>query len=767
MDTQLLDEIDVEGRRLRIGVIGPEQHSIVLASSNLSGAPGTLNQYVSEAIGVPLPDPNLELDPQKFLLNQAQGVSLVLIPTVRPDAGPEDALVEGLSEFFSSGAHAEIAGEGMSIGEPPSYWIPLMGTGAGELSLEQSGDATLRTLESAAVWDVIPAGATISISLPGDREFSKDLIDRFHNFAPATPVIADPAGSAVKGRVVPPEEPNGPENDDNRTTPDGPDTATDLGENGGDRTGPSAESRRYRRDADYHTDQPVAGADGDELQRGAIARAILQKVTTIWEKKNARRKEAEGDRAKTYSGRPFIVHLAGRWGSGKSSILNLLRPLLQADASSYNPPPKGSVDEVFDRKTWVVIDFNAWRQQSAEQEPWHALMIALSKQAPDQMGRRGRWFVWRHFVWRAWVRWRYSVYVSLAGLVALLLWLPFSNDENLITGLAALAGFVASILTINGFFTRFTGGSDRTAQAIKSLDADPTDRLKRRFDDMIEDVRQPVAFFIDDLDRCDAQYVVDLLQTIQTVYAESDALFVVAADREWIVSAYDQVYSGFDGRLREHGVPLGYLFVEKIFQLSVNVPDLSAVEQRQFLSNRLPGAPKEQKLTEAEKDALRQEVADAETPQEMQEIVRRQTSVAAVQEVADAALPALSQERATEQLTHVLIDRPGGDPEDRNDKPMLDPNPRAITRLVNAYSFRIWHAWRTGQFGLVDKLPYWCALDLRFPYAAKAFAGEPALRDDHAWKTENDETAFPDKDEIERLVEPLTSSDIEKLRHFG
>ena len=60
---------------------------------------------------------------------------------------------------------------------------------------------------------------------------------------------------------------------------------------------------------------------------------------------------------------------------------------------------------------------------------------------------------------------------------------------------------------------------------------------------------------------------------------------------------------------------------------------------------------------------------------------------------------------------------------------LLDPNPRAIKRLVNAYSFRSGFALSAGQTHVIEKLPYWCVLDLRFPYSAERLAARPDLVD--------------------------------------
>ena len=143
---------------------------------------------------------------------------------------------------------------------------------------------------------------------------------------------------------------------------------------------------------------------------------------------------------------------------------------------------------------------------------------------------------------------------------------------------------------------------------------------------MIAEIHRPVAIFIDDLDRCDAEYVIELLQAIQTVYADVPVLYVVAADRDWIVSAYDQTYDGFKSDIDRPGQPLGYLFVKKIFQLSVNVPDLDSDYGKSFLQAQLQG-PDEDQIDQAEADRIRAEVQAAPSLAAAQQIVESQTTL--------------------------------------------------------------------------------------------------------------------------------------------
>jgi hypothetical protein len=85
-------------------------------------------------------------------------------------------------------------------------------------------------------------------------------------------------------------------------------------------------------------------------------------------------------------------------------------------------------------------------------------------------------------------------------------------------------------------------------------------------------VSMPLAVLIDDLDRCDKDYVVQLLEGIQTIFIRAPVTYVAAADRRWIEASFEERYEPFVQHLSEPARGLGYLFLEKAFQLSTTLP---------------------------------------------------------------------------------------------------------------------------------------------------------------------------------------------------
>jgi hypothetical protein len=111
------------------------------------------------------------------------------------------------------------------------------------------------------------------------------------------------------------------------------------------------------------------------------------------------------------------------------------------------------------------------------------------------------------------------------------------------------------------------------------------DRVAEQFSWLVGKEGRPIAYFVDDIDRCQAADVVELLESVQTLvrdagggypgHTSDDVIspcFVVAGDGAWIRKAFEERYDEFTDQIAEPGKSLGYLFLAKFFQLRLPVP---------------------------------------------------------------------------------------------------------------------------------------------------------------------------------------------------
>jgi hypothetical protein len=444
-----------------------------------------------------------------------------------------------------------------------------------------------------------------------------------------------------------------------------------------------------------HADDP---ATLDELGRAAFADILADRI---------REARASGQTAEPTA---FIVHLHGPWGSGKSSVLNFLEENLTAG--------KGP---------WIVVRFNAWRDQRL-QPPWWRLITTIYYGARAKLGWRAPWLWLRWLIWR--VRADYMPLLSVltvAAIATFLLWQSHwlaSGDSgkppDWMDVAKWLVPLVITLLTAIYVNSRSLAlGSRRAAQTYADLKDDPFAPIAKLFNQLVHSIDRPLVVFIDDLDRCDGKYVVELLEGIQTLMRGAAVTYVVAADRKWICSSFEQRYAGFSPPIGESGRPLGYLFLDKLFQVSAAIPQIPSDIQSSYWARLLsPDVPDHRKDSEARAEAARQaeEAAGAFSRQEdLQALVQEASEsgdTVRIQAVRAACAKRISSPDAVVKTEHRL----------QAFAHLLEPNPRAMKRLVNAYAMHQATLLLAGRETGAGPLARWTILELRWPLLADFLA---------------------------------------------
>lgn len=455
-------------------------------------------------------------------------------------------------------------------------------------------------------------------------------------------------------------------------------------------------------------------AQRDLLNRKAVAETVATMIENVW-KDDAEEKDVD---------RTFMVHLHGRWGSGKTSILNFLRGALRVQTSETHPRAN-------DSPAWIIIDYNAWRNQALG-PAWWTMMETVYREARDQLGGWTSWaglrLVLRDRLWR--LRSSYAPY-ALAGLLAicfglLLVWIWHASlfDQTkpwFVDGFKLVASILGLIITVFAFGHNYPIGSARTARSYLELSRDPLSPLIRRYGDLVRDIDRPVAVFIDDLDRCNAEFVVELLQTVQTLFRHARVLYVVAADRDWVCASYQQMYKTFNESIGEPGKSLGHLFVEKVFQLSVEVPRLNDDERNRYWEELIWSRPPSETAAQADRIATAtRELQAANTEAKLIEVVDRYRDDPGVAGVIGAqAFRQMQSAPLEKERQHFLSSYAD----------LIEPNPRAMKRLLNAYGFRRGFDIQSRRRSDPDALVRWTILENRWPILADYLEGRSSGTD--------------------------------------
>jgi hypothetical protein len=441
-------------------------------------------------------------------------------------------------------------------------------------------------------------------------------------------------------------------------------------------------------------DLPARTQREDRLRRSPLAAALAVRLKRRHEEK----REAS-----------FLVHLDGRWGSGKTTVLNFVAAELG--------------------EGWTIVHYNAWRQARVG-PPWWTLLTALRDEMMRRRSPPGRAFLWLREIFNQRIR-RASglpatILLVLAAVAVFVLVRPEDTDvgDTLTTvqGVAAALTAIATLFAGAQLVARFFGWhSPRGAKAFEDLDTNPMDRVAGHFAWLVKTEQRPIAYFVDDIDRCPANHVVDLLEAVQTLVRDAagstkDALspcFVVAGDGAWIRNAFEEHYRDFAIPIAEPGRPLGYLFLAKIFQLTVPVPRIGPVRQSQYFRELLglhdDGTPKDDTVAKA-----RRQVEAAPNDDAQQQVLARLP-----QGVREVVAPVAVRRQTERSFAEATEHRLAGF------APLLPDNPRAVKRFLNA--FALTRSVRTveGQAIPTGTLALWTILETRWPLLADYLAAHP------------------------------------------
>lgn len=442
-----------------------------------------------------------------------------------------------------------------------------------------------------------------------------------------------------------------------------------------------------REDTRLQNDDP---ATIDRLQRKPVARFLAVQLQQL---------QAERPHG------AFLVHLDGPWGSGKSTLLRFVEQLLPDD--------------------WLIVRFDAWRQSKAG-PPWLMLQHGLRRALQKRHSHRLRFWIRERtrLLRRSGYGWALALVVVLVAVLVFLIVRGHGDLTPLdwvIKGTTAFATAAGAGLALSRIVSL---DSQRGSQAFQMNQADPMESVANQFSWLLTESKQPVLFLIDDLDRCDRTYVVDLLDAVQKLVRETpvdDAganrpavLFLVAADGRWLRNAYQVSHADFVGAVGEAGRPLGSLFLDKIFQVTVPVPSMSPQLQRDFLDHLLSQSDDGTEPAELQADpALLQQIDQAEGSTVV-DAVRQYPQVERVK-AADAAISQLLLPESQAKTEHEL----------QQFAPWLEANPRSMKRFVMAFTVARAVSLAEGHAVPLESLALWTILMLRWPRLAEYLRSDP------------------------------------------
>lgn len=271
---------------------------------------------------------------------------------------------------------------------------------------------------------------------------------------------------------------------------------------------------------------------------------------------------------------PLTVGLLGDWGSGKSSLMRITRQELLRIRDGEESPPR-----------YVCVDFSPWHY-----EDYDDVKVALMTTVLDAVGARAggdqqeQVTKLRRFAQSLgrWGRRGGRVAVSAAQTTA-----PFalqamdpSIDPQFLDVAKAAANAAATEANklLEDPKARPLGSGNGTAEVITDAG-----HFRTAFEELVTTVEavDAVVVFIDDLDRCLPETVVDTFEAIRLFLNAPKTAYVVAANQSVVESAIDSRYPQLR---RPDGAGIGADYLEKMLQIKVAIPPLSAPEADTYVN---------------------------------------------------------------------------------------------------------------------------------------------------------------------------------------
>lgn len=242
-------------------------------------------------------------------------------------------------------------------------------------------------------------------------------------------------------------------------------------------------------------DQPIRSLKEDLLSRTKLARSIADQILQV--------EPSEG----------FVVGVIGPWGSGKTSLINLV------------------LDDLRTRSGITVIEFNPWMFSGADQ-----LVERFFSELAGQLGEKPK----------------KKLRVAAAGLakygklVAPLRYVPMAEPW---------VSIISKVPEAASVLKDFLGDSEEGGIA----------KQRHELEEELAQLKQPILIVVDDIDRLTPSETRDIFKLVRLTANFPNVIYLVAFDRNRVEAALSD--SGLSGRD----------YLEKIIQLPVDIPSVPAV----------------------------------------------------------------------------------------------------------------------------------------------------------------------------------------------
>lgn len=260
----------------------------------------------------------------------------------------------------------------------------------------------------------------------------------------------------------------------------------------------------------YNADRPIKEEGEDRLGRAAFARHLANGITE-------------------YKGKDgLVIGLYGKWGSGKTSIINMTINILKLKGnpkSNDSTQETSSDDKIYENKP-IIFKFSPWNY--SDKSDLIGLFFRGLKHEIEDSGKDS----FKNTVGKL-----LTDYIEVLDTVSML---PIIGS-----GTAAILKILAQ------------------TQKLKNIREADLDKTKEKLETVLGDSKQKIVVVIDDIDRLTNSQIRDIFQLVKQVGNFPYVTYILAMDRDMVRKALEEG-SNFDGEE----------YLDKIVQIPFEIPRL-------------------------------------------------------------------------------------------------------------------------------------------------------------------------------------------------
>ncbi|EMO5404194.1 NTPase KAP [Acinetobacter baumannii] len=353
---------------------------------------------------------------------------------------------------------------------------------------------------------------------------------------------------------------------------------------------------------------------------------------------------------------PISIGVFGSWGTGKSTILNLIEK---------------NLNQIKNSDEYVIIRFDAWLYQGFD-DARASLLEVINTKISELVKEDEKLYTKAINIGKRINKLRALGWAAEGTALALgvpTFGLLFKMIDSIGNGINGSAGEEDAKNITEGINKGKDSLKDIFNEEKSSAPKEIT-ALKNEFEDLLESLNKKVIVFVDNLDRCLPKQTIETLESLRLFLFMKNTAFVIAADEEMERFAVKDHFNGIDER---HVTD----YLDKLIQFPVKVPRISTREVRAYLFLLYASIHPIYGTQQEKLESLRQGLESNLRLSWKDDPIKVNDALALLDEQAVTTKNLSTNFYVSDRIAHLLAENK-----------YIEGNPRIVKRMLNVISMR-------------------------------------------------------------------------------